>query len=67
MKRRNGTKGQNDVRGVHEKANQTRKEEETGAQPQTTTRGKGAVGTAGEKQVTKSYRHVLLPLNGERL
>ena len=47
MKRRDGTKGQNDVRGVHEKTNQTGKEKETGAQAQTTTREKGAVATAG--------------------
>ena len=54
VKRRDGTKGQNDMRGVHEKANQTQKEKETGAQAQTTTREKGAVATAGKKQVTKS-------------
>ena len=49
VKRRDGTKGQNDMRGVHEKANQTRKEKETGAQAQTTTREKGAVPTAVKK------------------
>ena len=52
VKHRDGTKGQNDIRGVHEKANQPRKEE-TGAQ--VTTREKGAVATVGKKQVTKSY------------
>ena len=67
VKRRDGTKGHYDVRGVHEKANQTRKEKKTGAQAQTTTREKGAVATAGKKQVTKSYSHVLLPPNGEKL
>ena len=50
VKRRDGTKGQNNVRGVHEKANQTRKEKETGAQAQTTTREKGAVATAGKSR-----------------
>ena len=55
VKCRDGTtKGQNDVRGVHEKANQTRKEKETGAQAQTTVKEKGAVATAGKKQVTKT-------------
>ena len=54
VKHRNGAKGQNYVRSVHEKANQTRKEKKTGAQAQTTTREKGAVATAGKKQVTKS-------------
>ena len=67
VKRRDGTKGQNDMRGVHEKANQTRKEKETGAQAQTTTREKGTVAIAGKKQVTKSYGHVLLHPNGEKL
>ena len=67
VKRRDGTKGHNDMRGVHEKANQTRKEKETGTQTQTTTREKGAVATAGKKQVTKRYSHVLLPPNGEKL
>ena len=67
VKRRDGTKGQNDMRGVHEKANQTRKERETGAQAQTTTKVKEAVATAGKQQVTKSYSHMLLPPNGEKL
>ena len=40
VKHRDGTKGQNGMRGVHEKANQTQKEE-TGAQAQATTREKG--------------------------
>ena len=48
VKRRDGIKGQKDVRVVHEKANQTRKEKQTGAQ-------------AGKKPVTKSYSHMLLP------
>ena len=34
------------MRGVHEKANQTQKEKETGAQAQAETREKGAVATA---------------------
>ena len=52
------------MRGFQKKVNQIQKEE-TGAQA--TTREKGAVATAGKKHVTKSYSHVLLPLNGERL
>ena len=67
VKCRNGTKGQNDMRGVHEKANQTWKEKETGAQAQATTREKGDVVTAEKKQVTKNYSHVLLPPNREKL
>ena len=55
VKRRDGTKGQNDMRGVHEKANQTRKEE-TAAQAQTTTREKGAVATAGKKAGDKKLQ-----------
>ena len=66
VKRMDGSKGQNEVKGVHEKANQTRKDK-TGAQAQTTTREKGAIARAGKKQVRKSYSHGLLPANGEKL
>ena len=65
VKHRDGTMGQNDLRGVHEKANQTRKEKDTGAQAQTTTREKGAVATAGKKQVIKSYSRALTHERGK--
>ena len=48
-----------------EKVNQPQKEKETGAQA--TTKEKRATATAGKKHVTKSYSHVLLPANVERL
>ena len=54
------------MRGVHEKANQTGKEKETGAQAQTTTGEKGAVATAGQKAGDKKLQsRAVIPKRGE--
>ena len=50
-----GTKGQNEVKGVQKKVNQIEKDKETRAQTQATTQSKGAVAMAETNLVTCCY------------